>query len=283
MYLVACLGVSTRHLYMPETKTKLGRLRAARTRGDLAALLAIDLKHLTYLLYKLPQAEKYTSFHIKKKSGGNRRIQAPIDSLKSLQRKTADLLQDCIAEIEEQSGKSNSASHGFRRDKSVLTNASVHRNKRYVLNLDLKDFFPSITFPRVRGFLMKDQSLGLAEDIATTLAQIACAEDALPQGSPCSPVISNLIAGILDLHLSRLAKNYGCRYTRYADDITFSTNNRVFPSAIAFLDDAASHDWQLGRQILGLIKKSGFAVNEQKTRMQYENSRQQVTGIVVHA
>jgi RNA-directed DNA polymerase len=104
----------------------------------------------------------------------------------------------------------------------------------------------------------------------------------LPQGSPCSPVISNLIAGILDSHLSRLAQKNGCHYTRYADDITFSTNKKEFPHQLGFRDKSAADEWILGNELRRLIALCGFVINEAKTRMQYKNSRQQVTGLVVN-
>lgn len=264
------------------TKSTLLRLKAATSRSDIADILDIDLKNLTYLLYKQQDSEKYTSFNINKKNGGVREISAPSKPLKSLQSKTATLLQNCLLDIEISTGNINSSSHGFRPEKSIFTNASRHRNKRFVLNLDLKDFFPTITFPRIRGFLIQDKYFSLHKNIATILAQIACLDSKLPQGSPCSPVISNMIAGILDLHLSKLAKSNNCTYTRYADDITFSTNKRDFPKSLAFSDPQMPHEWKLGRQLLGLIKKCGFCVNESKTRLQYKTSRQQVTGLVVN-
>lgn len=268
---------------MPITKTTtLERFQAASSRADLADLLDIELKDLTYLLYKKTDDEKYSRFLIPKKSGGVREINAPIPQVKSLQRKLASKLEDCLIDINSLTGISNSASHGFRPGKSILTNASAHRNRRYVLNLDLKDFFPSITGGRIRGYLIGNNNFKFHKDVATTIAQIACLDGKLPQGSPCSPVISNLIAGILDFHLSRLASIHGCVYTRYADDISFSTNKKEIPRAIAIRDDSDENIWRIGRQLRGLITKSGFVINDEKTRIQYKTSRQQVTGLVVN-
>jgi RNA-directed DNA polymerase len=263
-------------------KKTLDSFQAATSRAALATLLDIKHKDLTYLLYVKTDAEKYSTFSIRKKSGGTREIHAPIKQVKSLQRRVADRLERCLADIQKITGISNFASHGFRPGKSILTNASAHRNKRYILNLDLKDFFPTISGKRIRGFLVSDRNFKFHKDVATAIAHIACLDGKLPQGSPCSPVISNLIAGILDFHLSRLAKNYGCIYTRYADDITFSTNEKTFPKAIAFRSEDDEHKWIIGKQLQGLITKSGFVVNEKKTRMQYKTSRQQVTGLVVN-
>lgn len=260
----------------------LEKYQAITSRAELANLLEISHPALTYLLYVKPNNQKYSTFRIPKKSGGIREIFAPTPELKSLQRRVADQLSSCLLDIEKATGQRNKASHGFMPNKSILTNASVHRNKRYVFNMDLKDFFPTISGQRIRGLLINDRRLQFHTTAATTLAHIACHNGVLPQGSPCSPVISNLIAGILDVHLSRLAKDYGCRYTRYADDITFSTNLKQFPSAIATTDPANSNKWIIGSRLEKAIKNAGFSVNQKKTRMQYKTSRQTVTGLVVN-
>ena len=267
---------------MSKPCSKLNEYKEAKTRAELADLLQIKHKVLTYLLYVKKDEEKYFSFNIPKKNGGVREIFAPITELKSLQRRLANDLQVCLQELEGVSRYHNNASHGFVRNKSILTNAKAHKNKRFVFNIDLRDFFPAISGQRIRGFLINDERFKFSEQVATTIAHIACREGVLPQGSPCSPVISNLIAGILDVHLARLAKKYGCRYTRYADDITFSTNKKEFPTAIAYKCSSDSHKWLIGVQLEKLISKSGFIINETKTRMQYKDSRQEVTGLVVN-
>lgn len=283
MIIVSRIGVSARpFIDMSDANTTLKLFQAATSRADVAVLLDIELKDLTYLLYVKKDAAKYSTFSIPKKNGGVREISAPIKQIKSLQRKVADKLEQCLLDIEVITGKTNPASHGFRAGKSILTNASVHRNKRYVLNLDLKDFFPTISGKRIRGFLISDKNYNFHQNVATVMAHIACLDGKLPQGSPCSPIISNLIGGILDFHLSRLAKVHGCLYTRYADDITFSTNKRDFPKAIAVREEIGEHKWEIGKQLRGLITKTGFVVNDEKTRMQYKTSRQQVTGLVVN-
>lgn len=263
-----------------KTTPSLKSYQAAQARSSLAKLLEIDHKQLTYLLYKLTPAAKYKAFQVPKKNGGHREIHSPIKELKSLQRKLAAGLEACLSEIHAKPTLANNASHGFRPMRSILTNAANHRNKRYVFNVDLKDFFPSISAKRIRGFLIKDTNFAFHEDVATAIAHVACIDDKLPQGSPSSPVISNMIAGILDFHLSALAKKHGCRYTRYADDLTFSTNLKIFPKSIAV--ESEPNVWAIGRPLNGLIVKAGFEANPEKTRMQYKDSRQEVTGLVVN-
>jgi len=223
---------------------------------------------------------KYETFTVPKKTGGVRTISAPRPELKLLQRRLSDGLQSCWDEINTEKKITKPISHGFRKGSSILTNASVHRGRRFVFNVDLKDFFDSINFGRVYGFFVKNKDFALTEGVAKILAAIACHDGKLPQGSPCSPVISNLIGQILDIRLAQLAHRYGCSYSRYADDLTFSTNERIFPSAIA--SSNIDHSWAAGAALFKIIEKAGFQLNPKKTRMQYLNSRQEVTGLIVN-
>ena len=199
-----------------------------------------------------------------------------------MQEKVSDLLQDCLDEINKSRQRKDRIAHGFKRKRSIITNASQHRNRRHVFNVDLEDFFPSINFGRVRGYFIKDKNFLLDEDVATVIAQIACHDNSLPQGSPCSPVISNLIAHLLDMHLVRLASSVGCTYSRYADDLTFSTNKKDFPPEIAAPSKTDPHLWVPGSELQRLIARAGFKINAAKTHMQYRTSRQEVTGLVVN-
>ncbi len=276
------------HLYCNEcSMSALSKLRDAKTIADVAGIFGFQAKSLSYILYKQPDSVKYKEFDIPKRSGGVRSIAAPQSGLKVLQRRLADLLQDCLDEINQsvasdQPKPLDQISHGFKRGLSNRTNAKEHRNRRYVFNVDLTNFFGSINFGRVRGFFIQDQRFHLEPKVATILAQIACFKKSLPQGSPCSPVISNLIGNILDAHLVRLAARTGCSYTRYADDLTFSTNKRCFPKSIAIQSADDNHAWIPGSELLRLVTHSGFEINPKKTRMQYYYSRQEVTGLVVN-
>ena len=253
-------------------------LKSTKSLNDVAHLLGYKPKSLSYVVYKMPL--KYSVFTVPKKSGGVRTISAPCPELKLLQRRLSDGLQCCWDEINKDKNITKPISHGFRKGASILTNASVHRGRRFVFNVDIKDFFGSINFGRVYGFFVKNNDFALTESVAKVLAAIACHEGKLPQGSPCSPVISNLIGQILDVRLAKLARRYGCSYSRYADDLTFSTNERVFPSAIALSN--IDHSWAPGAALSKIIDKAGFQLNPKKTRMQYFNSRQEVTGLIVN-
>lgn len=262
--------------------SKLAILKGATNLSDVARLLAFKPSNLSYLLYKLPDPLKYTQFDIPKRHGGSRKISAPEDRIKALQQHLSDLLQDCLEELEQAGLRKNDSAHGFKRNRTIMTNAMEHRNRRFVFNADIKDFFSSINFGRVRGFFIKDKHFALNPSVATVIAQIACHNNALPQGSPSSPVISNLIAHVLDTHAVSLAQHAGCYYTRYADDLTFSTNEHDFPKAIAMCVSGDTHKWAAGKSLTGIVSKSGFTLNPSKTRMQYCDSRQEVTGLVVN-
>ena len=264
--------------------SKLDQLRACSKLKDLAMVLDIEPKSLAYIIHVIPDHQKYKYFSIPKKNGGIRTISAPVPKLKMAQKRLASVLSDCLFEIESKSEvlEHCALSHGFIKRRSIITNAKRHRNRRYVFNLDVENFFPSIHFGRVRGFFMKSRSFGLAEPVATAIAQIACHNGVLPQGSPCSPVISNLIAHILDIHLNKFASSNACTYTRYADDMTFSTNKKIFPAVIGKPVAETPHRWSVGDELAGRIFRAGFRINQAKTRMQYQNSRQDATGLIVN-
>ncbi len=258
--------------------SKLLELKSCATARDVALLIGFQPKALGFVAWGT--TSRYSTFDIPKRSGGKRTIHAPMPQLKLAQRKLSDLLQECEKEIEASLGVKQRLSHGFRIDHSILTNADVHRNQKYVLNFDLEDFFGTINFGRVRGFFISNRHFRLAPDVATLIAQIACHESKLPQGAPTSPVISNLIANILDMRLVKLARSHGCSYSRYADDITFSTSKPEFPIEIAVQNSPNS--WSLSNTVESAVKASAFKINPSKTRMLYRRSRQDVTGIVVN-
>ncbi|MGC2522293.1 MAG: retron Ec67 family RNA-directed DNA polymerase/endonuclease [Stellaceae bacterium] len=262
--------------------SRLQSLRNAKTLDELARLLGFTPSGLSYVLYKIPSPAKYKSFEIAKRGGGKRQIKAPAPMLALLQRRVANLLYDCLDELKTATPARRSLAHGFEKKRSIITNASLHKRRRYVLNLDLADFFPSINFGRVRGFFLKDKHFALQSKVATIIAQVACHNNELPQGSPCSPVISNLVGHLLDARLARLAKTHRCTYSRYADDITFSTSRKDFPLELAASVPGSKFEWQLGAELRAKIEHSGFKINDKKTRMQFRGSRQVTTGLIVN-
>ena len=260
--------------------SRLEKLKKTTSLSELAHLLEYKPGAVSYILYKIPKEDKYIEFEIPKKNGGTRKLNAPTDKLKHLQRCLADLLNECFDEICNKDKQRKSLSHGFRKNHSIITNAKKHKNKRYVFNIDLMDFFPSLNFARVRGFFIKNYHFNLESKIATFIAQIACHNNELPQGSPCSPIISNLIGHLLDIRMHNLAKKTECTYSRYADDLTFSTNKKDFSEKIAFMKD--ENVWVAGKSLIKEIGKVGFSINDKKTSMQYKSARQTITGLIVN-
>lgn len=240
-------------------------------RDDVANLLEISTKQLNFHLYVLSPTQKYTVFEVSKKSGGTRQIFAPISPLKIIQRKLKQVLESIY--------KPKPATHGFVAERGIISNARLHKKRRYVLNIDLEDFFPSIHFGRVRGMFMGNP-YWLNKEVSTILAQICCHNGLLPQGAPTSPIISNMICARLDAKLQQLAKEYLCTYSRYADDITFSTNRSKFPSALARLSDIGQVE--IGNELSSVIEENGFKINSKKTRLQDRQQRQEVTGLTVN-
>ncbi|HEH9427744.1 TPA: retron Ec67 family RNA-directed DNA polymerase/endonuclease [Aeromonas sobria] len=284
--------------------SRLQELKKATTKPDLAKLLGVKPTVLTYCLYVLKTENQYTQFKIPKKNGGERIINAPTGILKSIQSLLSNLLLDCLDEINHKkfpkselvkevarnskilkikcsnaSIKQPSLSHGFERKRSIITNAMMHIGRKNVFNIDLENFFGSFNFGRVRGFFIKNKNFELNDEIATVIAKIACHNNELPQGSPCSPVITNLIVHSLDINLAKLASKNSCVYTRYADDITFSSREEKPPKNIAYED---SGELILSKKLRYEITRSGFVINEKKTRIQYKDSRQEVTGLIVN-
>lgn len=252
--------------------------------SELAYLLRVQPKTLSYNIYIIDKnnttTKKYSEFSIPKKGGGMRVILAPNQNLKFIQSQLSKILYSCIDEMNKEKGVTGSLSFGYRKGSSIFNNAKVHKKKKFVFNIDLKNYFDAINFGRVRGFFIKNRNFRLDENVATVIAQIACHNNALPQGSPVSPVISNLIGHILDIRLSKLARDCGCSYSRYCDDITFSTNKKVFPKELAF--STSNNIWSPSKILTNIISRSGFEINMQKVRMSLFYSQQRVTGLTVN-
>lgn len=235
---------------------------------ELASYLRLPLGQLRF--HAKNAFRYYREFKIKKRSGGERTIHAPNDPLKSIQKRLASGLSTTY--------KPRHSVRGFTPNQSILTNASPHVGKSLVLNLDLEDFFQSIHRGRIVGSLMA-KPFELPKSTASLIADICCLGNKLPQGAPTSPVLSNIVCWNLDRDLERLAFQYRCYYTRYADDITFSASTRAFPSALLSQETAATSS---PSEIEKAILKNGFRINPKKTRLLPKSRRQEVTGIVVN-
>lgn len=237
----------------------------------LAELLESSPKQLRYLLYARKESARYTTFSISKRRGGERTIRAPQEDLKAIQRVLSELLQDNLTP--------RAPAHGFVRGKSIATNAGQHVGRRFVFNVDLQDFFPTVNFGRVWKLFMSPP-FSAPEATATILAQICCHEGVLPQGAPTSPVVSNMICHRMDGQLLRLAKEHGCVYTRYADDLTFSKRQGSFPPEIAAQNEGL--DVTPGKELRDIIKSNGFHIHPDKVQFFRNTDRQTVTGLTVN-
>lgn len=215
----------------------------------------------------------YSTFNISKKAGKARIINAPNRRLKMLQRRIAAMLDSIY--------RPRRCVHGFTTDRSVKTNAESHLRSKHIVNIDLKDFFPSITEKRVIGLL---SSIGVDQAVAHAIARICCVNGYLPQGAPSSPVISNMICLKIDIALFEFSKSVRCIYTRYADDITFSSFQP--PTGVFNGSLPASGNFEitiLSNRLQEIITGNGFSVNPQKAHYSNKISRQMVTGVKVNS
>jgi RNA-directed DNA polymerase len=266
--------------------------------GDKA--IPFELRQISWYANPKLGVKRYTEFKIKKKSGADRCIHSPVNGLKSIQ-KTLGFVLQCVYEP-------HNAAMGFVKDKSIVDNAKLHVGSKYVYNIDLKDFFPSIDQARVwKCFQLKPFNLfgeitnqpsfdsGWVsikrvgrKDLANILASLCCTEieverknengkwekvkrNVLPQGAPTSPVITNIVCRRLDYLLSATAKRFGLKYSRYADDITFSSMHNVYQPESEFL-----------KELHRIIAEQNFHIKESKTRLQKDGYRKEVTGLLVN-
>ncbi|KAK42462.1 RNA-directed DNA polymerase [Caballeronia jiangsuensis] len=255
--------------------TLFGSFLEVGSKQDLCAFLGLSESKLNFLLYKLTSAERYKTEVIKKRNGSPRTLRIPIAPLKKIQKVIAGELSKLY--------RPRQHVYGYVKGKSIIQNAQVHLAQRWVARIDLKDFFPSINFGRTHG-VFKGHPFHFNDEVATLLAQIATDQNELPQGAPTSPIISNFICRSLDLELKQMAKEHRCFYTRYADDLIFSTNlKRLSPQiCVPAAPEGVSVQAHVGDGLRAIIEKQGFSVNDIKTRIFDRSGRQQVTGITVN-
>lgn len=236
-------------------------------------VLGVPYSTLQALIYPRPP---YKSFTINKRNGSPRLIQEPRRALKALQYKVLDYLY-------EHSGLPKPCVHGFTKNRSIVSNAKAHCNRQtqHLLNIDLEDFFPTISFYRVRGVLQK-KPFEFSHQVATVLAHLCTFNGILPQGAPTSPLLSNLVCRSMDRDLMALAKRHRATYTRYADDITFSFSVRRSESLPANICSFDSGILTLGHELQATIATHNFRVNAAKSRLSTRLHRLEVTGITIN-
>lgn len=248
---------------METTKTSFLELR---TMEDLAELLKIPHQVMHAALDR--SQECYSVFYLPKRNGGHREIEAPQGDLKIVQQSLNRHLQAVYAHIRPD------CAHGFISNQhkeaatcNIVTNAQVHVNTNQLLNLDLLHFFHSIDIWRVKRIFMS-YPFYFGNDFASCLAILTTVGNRLPMGASSSPAISNFACFMLDRQLMRYAAEYDLKYTRYADDLTFSTSGKI-----------TAHNLQ---NIFQIIAAEKFMVNETKTRVQHHAGTQLVTGLKVN-
>ncbi len=250
--------------------------------GQLAAELGLTVSQLRGLAYHRDAARfvNYHRFTIPKSDGTVRPIWAPMRRLKAAQRW---ILRNIVEHL-----PVHGSAHGFLPGRSVVTNAAAHTGSKLIVQADIREFFPTVTWRRARGVFRK---AGYREQVATLLAlvcteapreiiewkgqtwYVALGPRCLPQGAPTSPALTNAVCLRLDRRLSGLARKLGYTYTRYADDLTFSQPRAsVDPPRVGTLLGAMKH----------IVASEGFEVHPKKTRVQRQGARQQVTGLVVN-
>ena len=220
-----------------------------------AALLGVEVNRLEEILNNV--SGHYQEFWMRKRSGGYRMISAPDKDLQAIQSTIYSRILSSVTIV-------HPAAVGFRCGRSVVDNAAPHLGKRYVLKMDIHDFFGSIRSPRVRQTFKK---IGYPENVSKVLGALCCLHRHLPQGAPTSPALSNIVGYEMDRKLAALAAEYGLTYTRYADDLTFSGD--VFPKE------------QIIPQVKRIIRDEKFEPNHKKTHFMNQSSKKIITGVSV--
>ena len=276
------VGVSNRLTFEGGDLTSLNKLGLPELNSlaNIADAIGLNTEDLVWLCYERATSEfdHYTRFEIPKRSGGKRLISSPKPKMRQAQ---SWINLNILNQL-----KPSIYCYAFRPNTSIVDNAKQHMNKKVVIKLDIKDFFPSITFNRVRGYF---EFLGYNPGVSTVLALlctdaprvrvtikgrsqiVAVGARSLPQGACTSPAIANLIASRLDARLAGLIKTFNgdWSYTRYADDLTFSTSNPE--PEIGKLIAAVNH----------ISNDEKFVIKSEKTRIMRAPRRQSVTGLLV--
>ncbi|WP_187434765.1 reverse transcriptase domain-containing protein [Bradyrhizobium cytisi] len=215
---------------------------------------------------------RYKRVIVPKRRGGTRVLMVPDRRLKFLQRKAHQLLNQLY--------RPRTPVHGFVKQKGAISNANEHQRRPYLFNIDLRNFFGVISRRRVLGMLI---SMGLPDDAAEAVCSVCLTANQLPQGAPTSPILSNLVAYRLDRDLMKFAKTYRLKYTRYADDISFSSYApplALFNAGLPIPGRVKSD--QLSVELSTVLATNGFEIAPDKVWFAGPKSRKEVTGLVVN-
>ncbi len=250
-----------------------GSYRSIKDISDLAFFLGIEKSQLNRWAYRKGSDRRYVVAEIQKRSGGIREIAIPHPELRQIQRAILAFLKPLYS--------APATVHGFVTGKSIVGNASPHIRKCEVLKLDLKDFFPSISRRRIIGLFMA-RPFSFPSEVAKLLAHLCTFRGSLPQGAPTSPMISNFIFARSDRKLRAYAKEHRITYTRYADDLTFSSTisnlNALLPISSIQESDVTTYPTILQAHIY----RAGFRINVKKAKLVKQQNRMCVTGLVVN-
>ncbi len=263
---------------MPSPLVFFGKLKLRGTIPNELADYSAFLKHLCMSEAEMKKIwwfrnRMYNQFVVTSKHGKARRINAPDLRLKMLQRSIAKLLDQLYAP--------RNPVHGFVNDRSVITNASSHLRSKFIVNLDIENFFPSISENRVEGLL---RAIGIDDNVSSIIARICTRQGVLPQGAPTSPVLSNMICFRLDRELLALSKASRCIYTRYADDITFSSYQKpelLFGAGVPPTGRFSPE--LLATNLSAAFTDNGFTLNADKSQYGDKHSRRIVTGLKINS
>lgn len=265
----------------PAGRRALNELPELANVHALADKLGLSIPRLRWLIYhrEVDTGTHYIRWTVPKRSGNGRRlISAPKPDLKRAQSWVARNITEHLPV--------HGAAHGFLTGRSTLTNAQVHAGARVIVKFDIRNFYPTIGMRRVKGLFRK---AGYGEQVATVLAllvtecpreeieignrthYVATGPRSLPQGAPTSPSITNALCVRLDARLTGLARKLGYRYTRYADDLTFS-----------FHGSGKVPVGRLRKAVTDIVAAEGFVIHPDKTRVMRNGGRQRVTGLIVN-
>lgn len=219
-----------------------------------ALILGVKKHFINKLLYC--ENRFYRDIEIPKKNGGYRLLSMPSLKLKYIQKW---ILYNILYNI-----RVSKFATGFHKKRSILTNANNHLQKECIINMDIKNFFPSVKQQRIFNIFYY---YGYTKEVSFLLSKLCCYKGRLPQGSPASPYLSNIVCLKLDKRISKLAEKYKANYSRYADDITISGNYGIKKCI---------------NIITNILEDEGFKINENKTRISYKHQKQEVTGLIVN-